>query len=74
MGMIVIYEKIPAKTIRKEAKEVIQKITEWFQNNPKRRVCDAQLWYGRRLKVKRKMIAEQVNGLAEELIKKDKGK
>jgi len=66
---IVIYQRTPAKQIRKEAKESIQKIEDWFKDNPKRRVCHAQTWYDRMTKVRRKHVTEDVNAAVEEAIK-----
>jgi len=72
--MILVYEKIPARTMRKEAKEGILQIAKWFAINPKKKTCMAQLFYGRMLKIKPDTIAEQVNELVEQLIQEDKAK
>jgi len=67
--MLVIYPTIPNKTIRKQAKETIAKITQWFKDNPKQRVCRAELWYGKVVSVKRKTVAEQINAAADASVK-----
>lgn len=69
--MFVVYETVPAEKIRQTAKEIITQIADWFTANPKRRVCHAQLWYGRTVTIKRKTIEQQVNEAAEEAIQSD---
>jgi len=71
--MIVIYKKISAKQIRKEAAKGIVGIEEWFQKNPKRKICNVCMWYGQALKVRRGHVAEDVNAAAETTIKNDRG-
>lgn len=66
-----IYPRLPEDDLRKMAKEAIEKITEWFQNNPERDDCNAELWYGKQLCVKRSSIAAQINALLEECIVED---
>lgn len=68
MATFVLYQPIPAELIRKEAKEAIEKITQWFANNPKRRVCRCELWYGQQLSIKPKTIKEQIESAAQEAI------
>lgn len=65
------YEKIPPAKLRKECASTIEKLTAWFEQNPKRRVCRAQLWYGSSCKVRRGHIKEDVTALVELLIKQD---
>ena len=67
---IVIYQTIPEETIRSDAKDTIEKITQWFKDNPKRKVCRAEVWYGRVVHVKRKTVAEQINAAADKAIEK----
>lgn len=67
--MIVIYPKMTEDDLRKVAAEAIPKIEGWFQQNPKRRVCRAELWYGKHLSLKRKTVAAQINALLDETLK-----
>ena len=67
--MLASYGIIPVKTIRQEAKKAIRDITSWFENNPKRRVCKTEMWYGKMHSIKRKTITEQVDEAAAEAIK-----
>lgn len=66
--MIALYKTVPEKTIRKEVKESIPKIEEWFKLNPKRKVCRTSLWYGKIISIRRKTIAQQLNAAADEAI------
>ena len=67
--MIIVYHKMSKKGLRKSAKETIPQIEEWFQKNPKRRVCKVELWYGRHASIKRKDVAAQINAVVEGIIK-----
>jgi hypothetical protein len=66
--MIAIYRRVPEKEIRKGAKDAIVKITDWFIANPKRRVCNAEFWYGKQTKVRRNHIVEDINKAAEKAL------
>lgn len=66
--MLVVYKRLTEKQLRKDAKDAIKQITEWFAENPKRRVCRAELFYGKTISVKRKTITEQVTKLLEEVL------
>jgi hypothetical protein len=67
--MLVVYRKIPESEIRETAAKAIGEIGEWFKANPKRRVCNVELWYNKKVTVKPKTIAEQINAAAEAAIK-----
>ena len=54
--MIIIYEKITKAQLRKDVKKATKLITDWFDANPKRRVCRAKLWYGDVAHIKRNDI------------------
>lgn len=64
--MIVIYEKMSRKEIDKAAKEAIKGITKFFEDNPKRRICKAELFYGQVVKVRKNHIKEDVLAAAEQ--------
>jgi hypothetical protein len=68
--MIVIYPKISVKKLKKDAKDLIPKIEQWFKDNPKRRVCRTELWYGKCINIRRKTVAEQINAVVKELLKR----
>ena len=67
--MIIVYPKMSEEELRKIAADAIPQIQEWFQQNPKRRVCHAELWYGKKLTIKRKDVAKQINDFLEEILK-----
>jgi hypothetical protein len=59
--MITVYKRLLSATqIRKEAKKAIRDIAKWFEQNPKRRVCKAELWYGKIISIKRATIEKQI--------------
>lgn len=66
--MIVIYPKMTEENLRKAAADAIVKVEGWFTQNPKRRVCRAELWYSKHLSIKRKTVAAQINALLEETL------
>lgn len=68
--MIVVYRKFTPAQIRKDVKINIKKIAQWFEQNPKRRVCRAELWYGQSISIKKATIKEQLEKAAEEAIAK----
>ena len=68
MAMLVVYHKIPADEIRADAAKAIVQIGEWFKTNPKRRVCNAQIWYGKTAKIRRKTVAEDITKAMNEAI------
>jgi len=61
---------MPEDELRKTAADAIDQINSWFTSNPKRRVCHAELWYGKRLAIKRKTVAKQINTLLAETLTK----
>lgn len=69
--MIVIYEKLTKKELKESKDGAIARITEWFEKNPKRRVCDAQLWYGQRHKIRRGHVADDINAVVKQTDTKD---
>jgi hypothetical protein len=68
--MILIYEKIPATKIKKQAKSFIKKINDWFTNNPTRKVCKTVMWHGEKYTIKRKDVKQQIDKIVDELTKK----
>lgn len=65
--MLVVYKTIPAKEIRKDAREAIEKVNAWFASN-KKRICRAQLWYGKVVDVRRGHVEEDINTAAKAAI------
>lgn len=68
MGSFIIYKKLSAPELRKIARDGIKGIKGWFDANPKRRVCHAELWHGIQCTVTRKNVEQVVNKHLEEAI------
>jgi len=66
--MIVIYNTLSEQEIRDSAADAIPKIEAFFVQNPKRRVCRTEFWYGQTHSIKKKNVADQVNAIAEAVI------
>jgi hypothetical protein len=66
--MIAIYRRITEPEIRRDARSAIRKIGKWFKDNPQRRVCRTQMWYGRFITVKRSTYKDEINQAAQEAI------
>jgi len=67
---IVVYKRYTDSEILADAKDAIKNITQWFKDNPKRKICRVQLWYNKTVHVKRDSIAKQINKAADEACKK----
>lgn len=72
MAGFILYKKLPVKTIKREAVKAKKDIAAWFVANPKRRNCNAEVWYGQRVKIKRSTIDADVDAAMEEAIQKSK--
>jgi hypothetical protein len=66
--MIVIYKTLTEQELRDSAAESIPKIESWFVQNPRRRVCRTELWYGETKSIKRKNVADQINAIVDKLV------
>lgn len=66
--MILIYDKFTKAQLKKEAAEAVKSLTEWFKNNPKRKTCRAEMWYGRMHSIKPKDIKGQINKIVANLL------
>lgn len=67
--MILVYDRLTEKQLKKDASEVVKNLTKWFKDNPKRKVCRAELWYGKMHSIKRKNIKGQINKIVAGLLK-----
>ena len=66
--MIVLYQTIPASEIRKNVEESIPSIERWFQVNPKKKICNARVWYNRDIKIRRGHVRQDMEAAANEAI------
>ena len=72
--MIVVYKTLSEQELRDSAAAAIPKIETFFVQNPKRRVCRTELWYGKSQSIKKKNVAEQINAIVDALIEEGKTK
>lgn len=68
MSRINIMRRIPNKVIRQDAEETIKRVAEWFDRNPRQTVCQVELWYGKKLALKKETIAQQINDFVEKIL------
>jgi len=66
--MIIVYARVTDDEIRSGAVQAIADIKAWFKANPKRRVCNADCWYGRRIKVRRDYVCEDVEAARDQAL------
>jgi hypothetical protein len=72
MGSFAAYYKLKPTALKRVAKESIEGITKWFKDNPQKKQCDAELWYGVRHIFKPKDdVAAFINDLLERTLKSD---
>ena len=58
--LIGIYERFTKKQLEKHVAEAIKGVRKFFKDNPKRRVCTAELFYGKVMKLKPKTFEKQI--------------
>jgi hypothetical protein len=68
MAGFILYKRVPKAQILKDAKKAKVDIAAWFKNNPKRKVCNAEFWYGKRVKIKPNSIDADVDAAAQAAI------
>lgn len=61
MARLVVYKTIPNNTIKREGKKAVAGVEKWFADNPKRRVCNAKVWYGKRAKIRKGHVQEDMD-------------
>ena len=62
MASFFVYKRMTKMEYKKAAKEALDGIKKWFDDNPKRRVCHAGLWQGIQCTVTRKNLVEVITG------------
>lgn len=63
--MFIVYSKLSREELEKQAVTLKADLTKWFEANPKRRVCNAQVWYGKRVKIRKGKVSEDVDTAVE---------
>jgi chaperone required for assembly of F1-ATPase len=71
MGLIIVYKRMTEKELRKAATEATTQILDWFEANPRRKICRAELMYGRHLKVTRGQVVHDIQLFVQALLKED---
>ena len=62
--MIIVYQKMTKEALAKSVEETIQRVGNWFKENPKRSVCKSELWYGKKVSLTRKNYEQQIRDVA----------
>lgn len=73
MGTIIIYKKLSDRVIKSEAKKALPQIKKWFENNPKRKDCNAEFFYGKMVTIRRTNIDEDFKKAVNEALGRSKG-
>lgn len=71
MAGFIVYKRMSKSEYKKAAKEALDGIKKWFDDNPKRRVCRAELWHGIQCTVTRKNLIETITGHLDKALKGD---
>lgn len=58
--MIALHKRLTEKQIRKDAKDLILQLQEFFVKNPRRRTATTSVWYGAIVKIRKKHIEKDV--------------
>ena len=61
MAGFAVYRRLSENEIREMGQNVVAQATQFFANNPKRRVARAGVWYGKLIKVRRNHVQEDVD-------------
>ena len=65
---IIAYNKIPDKEIRRVADEFKPILATWFENNPKRKICKIDWFYGRSIDVRRENHEARIDAEVAKLV------
>jgi hypothetical protein len=68
MATIVLYSRLKKEEIDKIYKDCLVEIPKWFEQNPKRRVCNIEWIYGKTFKVKKNSIKEDMEKIYKQTI------
>lgn len=61
MSLFVFHQKLTARELDEAAAGAKRDIAAWYKANPKRRVCNAQFWYGRMYKIRKGHIEADID-------------
>lgn len=60
MALLVAYAPMTKKELAESVEDTIRDVKNWFEKNPQRRVCRAELWYGKYVSLQRKTFEAQI--------------
>ena len=66
MGTFIAYMTLSDKDLKRNAKDAIRDINKWFEDNPKRKDCNAELWYGKRILIPKGKVKVMVEKFLKE--------
>ena len=69
MASFIVYKPLSNKELKEMAEKAIKGITKFFKENPRRRICNVELWYGRQVKVRKNHIEEDIQKALEKALK-----
>lgn len=58
--MLIMYSKITKEELETTTTKAVEGVTQWFLANPTRRVCNMEFVYGKRVKVRKKHIKQDI--------------
>lgn len=58
--MIILYNRLSKKQIDKIYRKSLVDVSTWFEQNPKRKVCNMEWVYGKVCKIRKKYIKEDI--------------
>lgn len=61
-----MYKIIPYKELLKQGESAKKQLAEWFEENPEKIDCESELWYGKRILIKKDTIDDQVDEAVKE--------
>jgi len=71
MGMFIISALMTKQEVAEMAAAAIKGIEKWFEEHPKKKVCNAELFYGKHYKIHRGTVAIEVGKIADGLQTKE---
>ena len=67
--MLMVYSIIPNDKIKKDGKELVGRVNEFFETNKRRRICNLMAWYGKQIKVRKGHVQEDINAAVKAALK-----
>lgn len=68
MAIFALYQKLSKEEIDKIYKKTLIDISTWFEQHPRRRVCNIEWIYGKTCKIRRKFIKEDLGKMYKQTI------